>query len=503
MNSSLPAQGDIVCGRYHLTQLLGRGSMGVVYAAIDLALQRRRAIKLMLPERTGGTTLQGNPTLRAEAAALMGLSHPNIVRIFNFEQEDELELLVMEFLKGTNLHDHVRNLPERRMRPDSGLRVSLDCLAGLQNAHESGVVHNDLKPGNIMLCDDGVVKLCDFGLSGLTEHQGPQRKKLVIGTPAFISPERARGDTQPDPRSDLYSMGACMYALLSGAPPFGSHRDQAYEGHARQALPKSPFIGPQIHGFLVKSMSKRPKDRFESAAAMREALQTLLNRLDRDEANGSVVSGVRSELRSARRAQGARRSAKARDMVLVPPRTWGARPHPFLMDRTPITHAMYEVFVRETGASAPPGWIGKKAPWSRRDHPVCGLTHKQARAYAEWSGSRLPTLDEWLYACRGPYDTEFPWGDDYVATYCNGPNGPGATTPVRRHRRGATAEGVLDLVGNVWEWVDDPRDGSASLAVGGSFRSHPAGRDGLLATRTIEPGEPVDDVGFRCVRDAR
>jgi len=199
------------------------------------------------------------------------------------------------------------------------------------------------------------------------------------------------------------------------------------------------------------------------------------------------------------------------DMVRIAARrvlsVWGGSAYveELALDRVPVTNEAYAAFVRATDATPPAHWLGGEPPPHKRRHPVVGVTLDDARRYAAWCGKRLPTSAEWEAAARGPTVTAFPWGDQWEPARCTTrESGAEDTAPVDEHPEGATLEGVLDLVGNVWEWCEpDDRlpapEGGSAWVFGGSFR-HPCVKDGVIARSSVATGNSYEYLGFRCAR---
>jgi formylglycine-generating enzyme required for sulfatase activity len=175
----------------------------------------------------------------------------------------------------------------------------------------------------------------------------------------------------------------------------------------------------------------------------------------------------------------------------------------FLLDRAPVSNQEYAAFLDATGASPPAHWMGGRPPANKLGHPVVGVSLEEARQYAAWRGKRLPTSAEWECAARGPDGTAFPWGDAFEPDRCRCPEGGAeGTSPVDEYPLGATLEGCIDLVGNVWEWTErDERlpapDEGFAWVFGGSFR-HPCGRDGRIARSSVAMANSYEYLGFRC-----
>jgi len=288
-----PMLGRVLAGKMELRQVLGSGAMGVVYRAHHLALDKQIAIKVLKSEGKADPTRARR--FKAEARAASRLDHPHSVRILDFGEdgEDGLLYLAMEFVEGEDLQATIKR--ERRLSPERSARIMVQVLGALATAHDAGVIHRDMKPGNVMLLrktdDDGrdgdFVKVCDFGLAkildaGLDDPSGAPLTKqgAIFGTPAYMSPEQARGDTL-DARSDLYSCGIILYRMVTGEPPF--HSDTAWGILMKQLndpMPPMeqwvPDLPPELIRIVEKTMEKDREKRWASAREMRAALKVFL-----------------------------------------------------------------------------------------------------------------------------------------------------------------------------------------------------------------------------------
>jgi serine/threonine-protein kinase len=269
-------------GQYRLTRKLGAGGMGEVYLAEHRLLKRPCAIKLIRPELARDAEYAQR--FEREVRATAGLRHPHVVQIFDFGQaEDGTLYYVMEYLNGESLDDLVERcgrLPASRV-----VHFLEQICAALEEAHAAGLVHRDVKPNNVLVCQHGrnfdEVKLLDFGLvqSTRADTPGPRltSENAVMGTPEFMSPEQARGSSNIGPRSDLYSLGAVGHYLLAGRPPFvGNTAMEVIVAHIHvPVLPLSSFhveAPADLEAVLMRCLSKSPDDRFATAGELREAL---------------------------------------------------------------------------------------------------------------------------------------------------------------------------------------------------------------------------------------
>jgi serine/threonine-protein kinase len=277
-----PMIGRVVDGRYRILAKLGQGGMGSVYKVEHLAMGKLAAMKLLHPALTQDAEI--GRRFRREAEAVSRLSHPNTVQVFDFGESLGLMYLVMELVKGEDLGQILRRdgpLPFRRARP-----ILMQVCDALSEAHEAGVVHRDLKPENLLIARarDGhdVVKVLDFGLAKLRDSEELNTvtaRGSLVGTPFYMSPEQIRGEDL-DARSDLYSLGAVMYRLITGDHPFSAPTPVAVlTMHLTDELvlpsDRRPelAIEPAVDEIVRRAMAKRPQDRYGSADELKLALE--------------------------------------------------------------------------------------------------------------------------------------------------------------------------------------------------------------------------------------
>ncbi|MCB9619455.1 MAG: protein kinase [Sandaracinus sp.] len=277
-----PRIGAVLGGKYRIERKLGEGGMGAVYAAVQEPLGRKVALKVLLPVLARDVTLVGRFQREAELAASLG--HPNIVQVTDFGVDDGSAFLVMDLLEGESLGGVLER--ERVLAPERVRFIATQVLSALGAAHARGVVHRDLKPDNVYLTSvsgvSDLVKLLDFGIARLTEGSGDQKMTAtgqVLGTPAYMSPEQARGKPV-DARSDLYALGVLMYEALSGRMPVnGSNYHElmfAIVGETPTPLSELvPELDPGLVGVVERAMAKDPNTRYANADAMRAALDAL------------------------------------------------------------------------------------------------------------------------------------------------------------------------------------------------------------------------------------
>ena len=286
MSSTMPSA--LASGRYQLGQLIGRGGMAEVHVALDTRLGRTVAIKIMRADLAADNIFLKR--FRREAHAVAQMNNPNIVNIYDSGEEvvegpngttETLPYIVMEYIKGQTLRDIIKVNGALSQR-DSEM-VMLGVLGALDYSHRMGVIHRDIKPGNIMISEQGVVKVMDFGIARalddsaatMTQSQG------VVGTAQYLSPEQARGETV-DMRSDLYSAGCVLYEMLTGRPPFtgDSAVAIAYQHVSEIATPPSsvvPGLPPMWDRICAKAMAKDRQNRYATAAEFRNDILSFMN----------------------------------------------------------------------------------------------------------------------------------------------------------------------------------------------------------------------------------
>jgi len=279
----------VVGGRYELGEVLGRGGMAEVRKGVDQRLGRAVAVKRLRTDLASDATFQAR--FRREAQSSASLNHPSIVAVYDTGQEwaptdgpdgegVAQPYIVMEFVAGRTLRDIVRE--GRKILPERALEITSGVLAALDYSHRAGIIHRDIKPGNVMLTPSGDVKVMDFGIARAVSDASSSMTQTaaVVGTAQYLSPEQARGETV-DSRSDVYSTGCLLYELLTGRPPFlgDSPVAVAYQHVREPAQPPSDFdteIPPEMDAIVMKALAKRVEDRYQSAAAMRTDIERYL-----------------------------------------------------------------------------------------------------------------------------------------------------------------------------------------------------------------------------------
>ena len=281
--------GQLIKERYEIVELLGEGGMAFVYKAKDMQLKRMVAIKTLKPNYVEQTTFVERFKREAQTAA--NLNHPNIVQIFDWGIEEE-PYFVMEYIEGNTLTSIISN--RKSVSLSDILFIGAQVANGLQAAHSQGLVHRDIKPGNIMITPGGKVKVTDFGIVSIQNEESDITKTgSILGTASYISPEQAQGKAV-SVGSDLYSLGTVLYELITGNPPFEAespiatatkHLTEKPEklSKYRKDLPKG------IENAILKLLHKTPKDRFKSAEDLRAVLLQQRNQLEMVQTQESLV----------------------------------------------------------------------------------------------------------------------------------------------------------------------------------------------------------------------
>jgi serine/threonine protein kinase len=266
--------GRRLADRYELQDLAGTGGMSSVYRAKDAVLERTVAIKILHEHFSDDP--QYVERFRREARALAQLNHPNIVTVIDRGEYEGRQFIVFEHVDGETLKSLIDR--EGPLPVDRALSLVHQIARGLAFAHEHGVVHRDVKPHNVLIDEDGVAKVTDFGIArSVDPADGLTETGTLLGTSEYIAPEQANGQ-RVDERSDQYSLGTVLYELLAGEPPFSGDNFMAVAmRHIQEPVPSvreaRPDVSPRLDAIVARSMAKRPKDRFPTTEAMMAALE--------------------------------------------------------------------------------------------------------------------------------------------------------------------------------------------------------------------------------------
>ncbi|HEX2161963.1 MAG TPA: protein kinase [Thermoleophilaceae bacterium] len=274
------AQPGEIAGRYRIERRLGAGGMSTVFLAQDTVLERPVAVKLLAEHLADDEAFVAR--FQREALAAARLQHPNVVQVFDYglDAPSHRHFIVMEFVDGPSCADLLRD--RKRLDIEETVGIVRDACHGLDYAHRAGVVHRDVKPGNLLLSSDsGTTKLADFGIAKAAEQTRITQVGSVLGTAAYLSPEQAHGD-EAGPRSDTYSLGVCAYQLLTGRLPheYGSLTELALKQREEPIEPISelrPEVPLQLDLAIRVSLERDPADRYDSALDFARALEAGLH----------------------------------------------------------------------------------------------------------------------------------------------------------------------------------------------------------------------------------
>lgn len=275
--------GERYIGKYRIKGELGRGGMGAVYLAEQPGLGREVAIK----ELIASADPVGLQRFLQEAQVMARTSHPNLVQVHDMELMGDVNYLVLEFVRGRSLRDWMTQGP---IPPPQVFAVIHGVLQALDYAHRHSIVHRDMKPENVLISEEGIVKVADFGIARLTDDSGlggtATKTGTTVGTPQYMSPEQV-ASSKVDGRSDLYSTGIMLYELVAGQPPFtASEADGPFTLMAKhvQAPPRPPSVfrpglNPELEQVILKSLSKRAEDRFQTGQEFDAAVSRVADQM--------------------------------------------------------------------------------------------------------------------------------------------------------------------------------------------------------------------------------
>jgi eukaryotic-like serine/threonine-protein kinase len=267
---------SVLGDRYQVEARIGAGGMAEVYRGFDPVLSRTVAIKVLLPQFARDASFVGR--FRREAQAAARLNHPNIVGVYDTGQDDGTQFIVMEFVEGRTLGEFLAT--GRRPTPVQSAEIAQKICSALAAAHAQGVIHRDIKPGNVMVTRDGTVKVMDFGIARVLGPETAPQTSAVLGTASYLSPEQAQG-SPVDARTDIYSLGAVLYEMLAGRPPFTGDSPVAVaykQVNERPATPSSlnADVPARLDAVVMKALSKNPANRYQSAEEFSEDLDRVI-----------------------------------------------------------------------------------------------------------------------------------------------------------------------------------------------------------------------------------
>ena len=260
----------VLSGRYELSHLVARGGMAEVYRARDQLLDRPVALKVLFPELSVDRSFVER--FRREAQAAANLSHPNIVPVFDWGEDSGTYFIVMEFVDGRALSSILRTAGP--LHPDRAAEIAADVAGALSYAHRHGVVHRDVKPGNVLITEEGTIKVTDFGIArAVNTEESVTQTGAVMGTATYFSPEQAEG-MGVDSRSDIYSLGVVLFEMVTGRPPFlGDTPVAVASKHVREHPPAprevNPGVPPDLEAIILKCLAKSPDHRYATGDDLR------------------------------------------------------------------------------------------------------------------------------------------------------------------------------------------------------------------------------------------
>lgn len=485
----------VLAGRYTLGPHLGQGGMGVVRRARDGVLERDVAIKeIELPPELGGSDRDAvRVRVLREARATAALDFPGAVTIFDVVEEAGSPFIVMELVEGPTLHELV--VGEGPLNPDEAARVGLDVLDALEVAHRNGIVHRDVKPGNVMLPARGRAKLADFGIASVKDDPKITASGIVLGSPSYMAPEQARSATS-GPRSDLYSLGATLYFAVEGEPPFDRGRAIATLAAVVGDEPRQPIRAGRLGPVLLALLAKDPEER-PSSALLRSRLEAVAGKRADEEpastaafpetvplpANSAEVSEPSPPTpRPPTQAEPGGSGAQSAAQSAAPPEEWPAarpprgprwdlsRPEPARRSKAPwlalilvAVSAMVVAALFLSGRGQPPAQAGSQGK---------GKTSAEGTGGGSAAGQATAGGDEASPAAGGQ-------GGSQPSTSTHGSSARGAGTP-------SNWQGYSD--GSASYTISYPPDWTVSPNASGTDFTDPASGTYLRVAHTSTPG---------------
>ena len=312
--------GRVFAERYKLEEFVGKGGMALVFRATDLRTGHDVAVKVLRPEFNSDEEFLER--FRREALAASKMSHHNIVNLLDVGEEDGYRYLVMEYMRGRTLKEIITEkgrLPE----PVAG-QIAIRILSALQHAHDNGIMHRDIKPQNILVNAEGLIKVADFGIARVAGSNTLTKGDSVMGSVHYFSPEQARGEDVTF-ASDIYSVGVVMYEMLTGKVPFDGDTPVSIALQHISTPPKAPSlaadgISPAMEQVVLIAMSKDPRNRYRDAADMARAIRAALQNPQTTNATAAPVTGLQAPVRpteATERTQRQRRKKRRKETLLM------------------------------------------------------------------------------------------------------------------------------------------------------------------------------------------
>ncbi len=269
---------EVLGDRYELQEPIGRGGMATIYRAVDLRMGRTVAVKILREVYSSDPKFVTR--FQREARAASALQHPNIVQVFDYGQSGDSYYIAMEFIEGADLRRYLKK--HGMLSNERAIEIAHDVALGLGAAHKRGIVHRDVKPQNVMLNDDGLVKLTDFGIASVYKDVDAERLTttgMTLGTVQYYAPEQAQGEVV-SPAADIYALGIVMYEMLAGKTPFDGDTPVAVAMRHIQDIPEppsriNPRISPALVRIILRCLEKDPRDRYRDGDALAYALENV------------------------------------------------------------------------------------------------------------------------------------------------------------------------------------------------------------------------------------
>jgi serine/threonine-protein kinase len=435
--------------RFKVLEILGEGGMGKVYKAYDNQLKELVAIKSISKKLNTDKAIIS--IFLNEAKTSLQITHKNVIRVRDILFFDNSYYLVMQFIDGFNLQQWMRINRDIKLRDAKKMYYLIrPIFEALEEAHKY-TIHRDIKPANIMLDNNDNIYLMDFGIATVIKGSQIQdvikKRRKIVGTPSYMSPEQIKGVEDIDNRSDIYSMGVVYYELLTNQKP--SKDNIILASYFNES------VTPLLDSIILKMLASKPNERYSSCSEIINDMDLLFSGALQVENKRTIKKPHSINYNNfvlVSEGYFHRGSGIESKIDVEKPRAKIYLDN-YYIGIYPVTNSEYLEFLKVNGLKY--SELFETMCQEKPNHPVTEVSWDDAMLYCDWIGGSLPTEAEWEKASKGTRSRIYPWGNHFKHLYCNIENSIGQTVAVDNFSNGVSQYGCYQMSGNIWEWCLD------------------------------------------------